>query len=251
MFLYLYRYNYGVSMFNLIHKFIYWFLSVQEKFLMKKVGKNLRTSYSNSTSKVVLGKAASANFSIETEKNKGKLKMGVENILKKYENNPQKLLDFVEKSGTKVYKIPFAKQILKTIGYEVGLIGGLNGISALYINILTTFLANEKIKLSFSTEPMFIFDNSRVDSFTLIQQFHKWYAMKLNLPGFDSKAQENLQKYLNPSNSVKSLSIEEILGLKEAIARDKEAIDFVINIAKSTECSKSAMQKLITGGASV
>lgn len=251
MFLYLYKYNDGVSMFNLIHKFIYWVLSVQEKFLMKKVGKYFKTSYSNSTSKVVMTKAASANFTIETEKNKEKLKMGVENILKKYNNNPQKLFEFVEKNGTKVYKIPFAKKILKAIGYEIGLIGSLEGLHALYINIVTSILSNKKLHLSLKTEPMFIFDSAKAENFTLIQQFHKWYAMKLNLPGFDSRAQENLQKYLNPASSVKSLSIDEILGLKEAIARDKEAIDFVISLAKSTECSKSAMKKLTAGGASV
>lgn len=250
MFLYLYESNYGVRMFNLIQKFIYWILSLQESSLNKKSGKTLKSSYSNSTSKVVFGKAASLNLSIETDKNKEKLKMGVENLLKKYENDPQKLLNFVEKNGTKVYNIPFAKQILKVIGHEIGLISELNGLSAVYISVLTSILSNKKLQISFETKPMFIIDNT-ADNYLLIQQFHKWYAMKLNLPGFDSKSQENLQKFLNPSNNVKSLSIEEIISLKEAIARDKEAIDFVISIAKSTECSKNAAKKIITGGASI
>lgn len=239
-------------MFNFIQKLIYWMLSSQEKLLRKNARRNLKTSYSNSTSKAVFGKAASANFTIQTEKNKEKLKMGVENILKRCENNPNKLLAFIRKNGTCVYKIPFADKFLKVIGYEEGFIGRLSGVQALYLNILTSVLSGQAVNISFKTEPMFVLRDLPVDCYCMIQQFHKWYAMKLNLPGFESEAQENFQKFLNSTNAdTKSLSVDEILGLKEAIARDREAIDFVINLARTTDGSKKAMQKLTTGGASV
>lgn len=41
------------------------------------------------------------------------------------------------------------------------------------------------------------------------------------------------------------------MALKEAIARDVDAIDFVQKIAKQNEGSQKAMKKLTDGGASV
>lgn len=73
-----------------------------------------------------------------------------------------------------------------------------------------------------------------LDAYYTIQQFHKWYAAKLELPGFDAESQNNFQKYLENINDegIKNLSVEEIIGLKEAIARDVEAINFVIELYK-------------------
>lgn len=253
MFLYLYKLISGVGMFDFIQKIIYLVLAMQDKALGEKTKKSFKTSYTNSTSKVVFAKGSSLNLTTKTEKNKEKLQYEVKNILKKYENNPQRLLAFVKKHGTDVYRIPFAKIILKQINYEEGLIGELSGLQALYLNLITSVLSGNNINLSLKTKTMFVLDSKSLDNYKIIQQFHKWYAMKLNLPGFDPKSQENFQKFLNTSNNaaVNDLSLDEILGLKEAIARDVEAINFLIDLAKSTEGSKNAMQKITAGGASV
>lgn len=249
MFLYIYT---GVGMFDFIQRFIYFILNLQEKTLAKNVKKTCNSTYSNSTSKKAFAKAASLELTSETEKNKIKLENNVKVILKKYENNPHKLLEFIQKNGTKVYKIPYANKILKLFGYEEGFIIGTKGIKGLWLNIILAILTKEKIKLSFKTESMFIISNTHADKYFIIQQFHKWYAMKLNLPGFDSESQNNFQKFVNSNDEdVKSLSIEEILGLKEAIARDVEAINFIVDLAKSTTGSKQAWEKITTGGASV
>lgn len=236
-------------MFDFIQRLIYYFLDLQEKLLRRRLRRNFKLTYSNGTSKKTLGQSVSLELNSKTEKNKFKLKNNVECILKKYKNEPQKLLDFVQKSGTKVYKIPFADKLLKIIGYEEGFIGKTEGLKSLYINILT----REEIKLPLKTEPMFILRDSSLDDYRTIQQFHKWYAMKLNLPGFDVESQNNFQKFLNPSNDekIKELSVEEILGLKEAIARDIEAINFVTDFVKSTTGSKNALKKMVSGGASI
>lgn len=238
-------------MFDFIQKLIYSFIALQEKILRRK-HRSFRSTYSNTTSKKALTQAASLELNVKTEKNKIKLENNVKAILKKYQNNPQKLLEFIQKSGTKVYRIPFANRILKLINYEEGFVIAEKGIKGLYLNIIIPALANEKIKLSFKTESMFILRNLPVDNYYMIQQFHKWYAMKLNLPGFDCEDQNNFNKFLNSDDkNVSSLSIEEILGLKEAIARDVEAINFVVDLAKSTAGSKNALKKITTGGASV
>lgn len=240
-------------MLDFIQQIIYSFLDVQEKVLRKKLRTNLRTSFSNSTSKRVFGLAASLELNSQTEKNKIKLEQNVKTILKKYENNPNKLLAFIRRSGTKVYKIPFADKLLKVIGYEEGFIGETNGINGLYLNIITSVLGGDKLNLSSKADAMFILRNMPLDNYCMIQQFHKWYAMKLNLPGFDAESQNNFQKFLVPTNDDKlpELSVEEILGLKEAIARDVEAINFVVDLAKTTVGSKNALKKITAGGASV
>lgn len=239
-------------MFNFIQKLIYFILTWQERILRKKLRRNFKPIYSNATSKRTFGQAVSLELTSKTEKNKIKLKNDIKIILKKYENNPQKLLEFIKRSGTKVYKIPYADKILKLIGYEEGFIIATEGIKSLYLNVIISIFAGEKLKLSFKTEPIFILRDLPLDNYYMVQQFHKWYAMKLNLPGFDSEAQNNLQKFLNSNDeNIKSLSVEEILGLKEAIARDIESIDFIIDLAKSTSGSRNALKKITVGGASI
>lgn len=240
-------------MFDFIQKLIYFVLGLQEKILKKRLNKNLKTVYSNTTSKKAFGSAASLEVSAGTQKNKIKLENTVKIILKKYENNPEKLLAFVRRSGTKVYKIPFANKILGIIGFEEGFISSAKGLKGLYLNLVTSIFGERKVKISTTTEPMFVLRTSATDSYLTIQQFHKWYAMKMSMPGFDAESQENFQKFLSPANDkkIKELSIEEIIGLKEAIARDVEAINFTVELAKSTEGAKNALGKMIAGGASV
>lgn len=240
-------------MFNFFNKIIYLFLTFQEMVLNKKVGKNYKSSFVNTTSKKVFAKAASLELTSKTEQNKQKLKNDVQVILKKYANNPDKLLAFIERSGTKVYKIPFADRILKAIGYEEGFVGKTKGPKALYLSIMLAVFSKQKIKISLSTDAIFVLRDLPLDCYYMMQQFHKWYAMKLNLPGFDAESQDNFQKFLSSSNDskIKELSIEEILGLKEAISRDVEAISFVVDLAKSTAGAKNALKKVVSGGASV
>jgi len=239
-------------MFDFIQKFIYSFLALQEKMLTKKLRRNFKSVYSNSTSKKVFGQAASLELNSLTNKNKDKLQNDVNTILKKYQNDPEKLLEFVQRSGTKVYKIKFADKILKLINHEAGFISEICGLSGLFLNIIIPVLTKEPIKLSLKTEPMFVLRDLPLDNYFTIQQFHKWYAMKLKLPGFNPEAQNNFQKFLNSDDKdISLLSVEEILDLKEAIARDVEAINFIVDLAKSTAGSKNALQKMMAGGANI
>lgn len=258
MFLYLYRLfwiNKGIEMFEFVQKIMYSFLELQEKLLKKRLRRSFKSVYSNSTTKKVFGKAASLELTSKTEKNKDKLSKDLGLILKKYENDPDKLLKFIRRSGTQVYKVGHAKKVLALIKFEEGLISKATGLKALYLNVIIPLFAGEKIKLSLKTEPMFVLGNSPLDKYYMIQQFHKWYAMKLNLPGFDAESQNNFQRFLNSTNlnneNVNALSVDEILGLKEAIARDVEAITFIVDLAKSTAGSKNALKKITAGGASI
>ena len=51
---------------------------------------------------------------------------------------------------------------------------------------------------------------------------------------------------------MKNLSMEDIISIKEAVSRDQEATDFVLQYTKHTEGSKNVMDKLKTeGGANI
>ena len=74
----------------------------------------------------------------------------------------------------------------------------------------------------------------------------------MNLPGYDEETQENFKKAFSDikEGDFSGMSVGEIIGLKEA--RDAEAIDFVIKLAKEKSGAKKALDKMKKdGGANI
>lgn len=232
---------------NIIKKILYYFLSIQEKTLSLRLNKSLKTSYSNKTSKTILSSTEHMTLTLETEKNKELVRKNVEDIVKNCRNNPYKLLDYIIAAGTKVYKINNADKILSAIGQNEGLICELKGIKALYLNLFTTS------KFSLTFQPAFVMREGNIEPLYMLHQFYKWYSLKLNLPGFDYKTQENFKKYLKNVNdkTLGNLSLEDTLALTEAVARDQEATDFALSFAQKTEGAKKVHKKMTEGGADI
>ncbi len=228
---------------NIFQQIIYYFLEKQEKTLSKKLSKHLKISSSNKTSKTIVSKDVTVTFNAETEKSKELVKKNVTDIIKSCNNDPAKLLAFVESKGTKVIKIDNADKVLSIIKEEEGLITELEGIEALYINIITNS------GFSFRSKPMFIMRNGQIDPYYMAHQFYKWYALKMGLPGFDFMSQKIFKISLNSNGAVFSnLNLDEMTGLKEAIARDQEATSFALELAKSKEGSKNVIDKIKNNG---
>ena len=232
---------------NIFQQIIYYFLEKQEKALSKKLNKHLKNSSSNKTSKTIVSKDVTVTFNAETEKTKELVKKNVTDIIKSCNNDPAKLLAFIESKGTKVIKIDNADKILSVINEEEGLITELEGIEALYINIITNS------GFSLKSKPMFIMRNGQIDTYYMVHQFYKWYALNMGLPGFDFMSQKIFKISLNSNNTVFSnLNLDEMTGLKEAIARDQEATSFALELAKSKEGSKNVIDKIKNdGGANI
>ncbi len=232
---------------NIFQQIIYFFLEKQEKALSKKLSKHLKNSSSNKTSKTIVSKDVTVTFNAETEKSKELVKKNVTDIIKSCNNDPTKLLAFIESKGTKVIKIDNADKILSVIKEEEGLITELEGIEALYINIITNS------GFSFKSKPMFIMRNGQIDAYYMAHQFYKWYALNMGLPGFDFMSQKIFKISLNSNGAVFSnLNLDEMTGLKEAIARDQEATSFALELAKSKEGSKNVIDKIKNdGGANI
>lgn len=231
---------------NILQKIVYFFLEKQEKTLTKRLSRHLKTSSSNSTSKTVVSKGVTMTLNAETEKNKDLVLKNVSDIIKSCNNDISKLLAFIESKGTKIVRLDNADKILAVIKEEEGLITPLEGIEAFYINLVTNS------GLSLKSKPMFVMRNGQIDPYYMAHQFYKWYALQMKLPGFDFMSQKIFKIYLNSDGVILSnLTLDEMTGLKEAIARDQEATTFALDLAKQKEGSKKVLEKMQGGGANI
>ena len=101
---------------------------------------------------------------------------------------------------------------------------------------------------------MFVMREGVIDKFYMLHNFYRWYSMKAGLPGFEYEVQKLFKKIVleNADYLIKKLSMEKIISLKEAIARDNEASEFVINYTKEVDGSKKVLDKIKNeGGADV
>lgn len=216
------------------------FLRLQEQFITMRLSFFLNKNKKHLKSTVVIA--------AEIENKKKELNQEIKNLLKNFKNNTDLILNYIQKNGTKVYKLSNAKEILAKFGEEMGLLPAYSGIKALVINFV--FFKN----ISFKTESIFIVDKNDADIYYLIQQFHRWYFMKNGFPGFDEKAQQ-LLKAVNKGNEdkvISKLKPYEFELLNDAIARDVESITFVEQYARETAGSKKALEKIKNGhGASI
>lgn len=213
-------------------------LTMQLNFFLNKNKKHLKHSQG--------GCSITVNAEIETKKEY--LNNEIKTLLKKYKNDSSLILDYIASHKTKVFKLSNAKKILEAIGEEPGLIPAHTGGKALLIN----FLLFKKIGLK--TEPLFLIEDTDVDVYYLIQQFHRWYFMKNSFLGFDEKSQ-SLLKQVNKGNEdsiITKLTPDDITALRHAISRDVESINFVVQYARESAGSKKALDKIKSGlGASI
>lgn len=228
---------------ELIKKLTEWIFSCQEKYYAKKYKKyleNVKFSSSSSTSKTHYRAGIKLFLNSKTEQNKKKRDDEVKEIVTKNIKHPEKLLEYIQENGTKVFKTPFADKLLKLAGEEEGFITPTTGINAFILNLVLEH------KIAFKTEPMFVLRDMPVNIYVMTHQFHKWYSYKMGLPGFDEDAQQKFKKIweYEIDENVQLLSFEEIVSLKEAINRDIEAIDFVTKLAKESEGAKKVFKNI-------
>ena len=222
----------------------YFFLSLKEKSILNNLKQTTKKSYTNKTSKVIFGNAASVTFNSETQKLIETVKNNVTELVKKTDANPEQLLEYIKAANTPVYYVKNAHKILALIGEEEGLITEKSGFKALYVSIITGQGIN------FNTKPMFVMRKMELEKLYFLHHFYRWYSLKTGLAGFDFESQEKLKHFIkfNSDEVVKRFSMEEILSLQEAIARDQEATSFVLEYAKQKEGAKKVLDKIKNDG---
>ena len=195
-----------------------------------------------------------ANMTLEiNSKTKQKSKLVSENakkILKKYVNKPDELLQFIESRGTKVIKAPYMDKVLGFIGEDEGFITPAKGLKALFLITAINILSKQKLPYSFKTSEMFVMRDLPVNIFSLAHQLHHWMAFRQNLPGYEAGT---VQKFKNiwqidkTPGEIEKLSINDVISLRNAIARDIEAIEFVKAFTREYIGSKDSLDKIKEG----
>ena len=157
-------------------------------------------------------------------------------------------MEYIKAANTPVYKINNADKILALLKEEEGLITEQHGLRALYLSICVGR------GFSLKTPPMFVMREGVIDKYYMLHHFYRWYSLKSDLPGFEYEVQQKFKRFLidNSPSAIRKFSMEDIISLKEAIARDQEATDFVLKYTKSVDGSKNVLDKIKNeGGASV
>ncbi len=210
-------------------------------------------TYTNSSTKTHINSSETLTITSETNKILDTITSEVINIVKTCETDPKKLLDFVQDHGTPVYRIKKADKILKRIKEEEGFISPISGLKAFYLNFFTALLSEKRLKFSFKPEAMFVLKDAEPSIYFILHQFYLWYGYTKGLPGYDEKSRSLLKAHIDvmSESDVNGMSVEEIIGLKEAIARDREAAEFVIQLAKESSGAKKALEKMQQGGANI
>lgn len=233
-----------------INRIINYILERRRKKLEQTMEKLKPRTYTNSTTKMHIDSNTTLTLSAQTEKNLEKVDAEVRNIVKPYLKDPEKLLVFIKEHGTPVHKFAFAQKVLKVINAEEGFVSPLKGFKAFYLNFAVGLFSEKKLNISFKSQEMFVLRDMDINIYYMLHQFHKWYGFKSGLPGYESNAQELFKENLESmtDKNVRELSIEEIIALKEAIARDSEAADFVIQLAKESSGAKKVLNKMQQDG---
>ena len=210
-------------------------LNWQGQFLQKRLVKRLGYK----PKQIIDG--CTVDISQEEINKREKIDNDVRTLLKGLENNPDKIIEHFEKNGVNVYKVKNANKRLKLIGEALGFITDRGGFKALVLNLICSN------GLKFKTDNCVVVDSNDIDIYILINSFYKWYSFKEKMPGFDRKSQLLLKKFNNSKNEDKligRLSIPEIEGLKHAISRDVQAIEFVSKYSRENAGAKNALEKM-------
>ena len=170
-----------------------------------------------------------------------RVKGEIEIFLKKTNCQSSEMLNYIKNNNTCVYYSSFALKILPLIKEEPGFITELKGSKAVIISLLTGQ------GLKFYTKPLFLFYSKEINPHYLLLHFYKWYSFKAGLPGFDFESQEDFKLYLL-GRPMDKLPMKKIIKLQQAVARDKEATDFVLEYKKQIEGSKNVLNKIKNNG---
>ena len=219
----------------------YMLLSAQGNFLQKRLVKKLGYDPKKNLN------GCTVEITQELKDKKAKIDADVRAIMKKCKNNPDLLIEYFETNNVPVYKIKKAEKKLKRINEKLGFITERHKLKGFLLNRIV------KQKLNFHSKDMIVIDREP-DIYILMNALYKWYSKKEGMDGFDEKSQRLLRKFneKNEDKLIKRLSIPEIAGLRTAISRDVEAIDFVTEYSKENSGSKQALEKMQTdNGASI
>lgn len=168
-------------------------------------------------------------------------------IIRNYVKDPDALLKFIESKGTKVVKANGAQKILAMFGEVEGLVMPMKGFKALWFTLALNMFAGSNLPVGFQSPAMFIMNDAPANFYFLAQNFYHWLSYIKGLPGYEEDTVMNFKNVWNPEFSTSGMSVKQILALKQAVARDAEAINFVKEITRELIGAKSSLGKIRAG----
>ena len=225
----------------MIKNILYKILELQEKIIRFRLSKTIGVK-NQSKSKHHYSKGCTLDLNTMAELEKQELENKLNNILKTYDYDSARILDFIKSQGTEIIYLKDAKKILNPIGENEGFIYPAKGSKALYLS-----LAINK-KICFKTKEMFVLSEGEINKYYFIYHLYNWFAFKNNISGMNSESQELLKKYLFTPADTKELQLAEIYALKDAIRQDKASIEFVVKLCRNYDGAKQALDKIKTSG---
>ncbi len=171
-------------------------------------------------------------------------------IFAKYIDNPEEMFKFIESKGTKVIRAAHIQNALILLGENEGFLMPFSGLKALLVCILINMFSENKIKVALKTPELFVIQDGQPNVYFLAHQFHHWLAYINGLPGYEEKTVASFKNIWEPdfcSSEINKMSVSDILCLKEAIARDLEAIKFVKEVSREIIGSKESARRLKQG----
>ena len=226
---------------QLVKNILYTILSLQEKFLRFRLNKTLGVK-NLSKRKKHYSQGCILDINSMADAEKQELEGKLINILKKYDYEPKKILEYIESQGTDVKILKDAKKVLYPIGENEGFIYPYSGTKGLYLSL------SVNKEFSFKTKEMFVLSEGDINKYYFIYHLYNWFAFKNGIAGMETESQELLKKYLFTDNDTKELQLEDIFKLKDAIKQDKASIEFVVKLCKNYEGAKQALQKMKDDG---
>jgi len=226
---------------KLLKGVIYKILELQEKFLRQRLSETIGVKNKSKIRRHYL-KGCTLDLSAMAETEKQELEDKITNILKTYDYNPVRILEYIKSQGTDVIYLKDAKRILNTVGENEGFIYPQCSAKALYLSL------GVYRKFALKTKEMFVLSEGEINKYYFIYHFYNWFAFKHNIAGMDTESQELLKKYLFSSADTKELQLSEIFKLKDAIRQDKASIEFVIKLCRNYDGAKQALTKIQNEG---
>ncbi len=171
-------------------------------------------------------------------------------VIKKALQAPEALLDFVESKDTIIIRSRYMDKFLRILGEKEGFIPPKTGIKALLFTLIINKFSSAKLKVSFKTPAMFALKDKPVNIYILSHQFHLWLSYINDLPGFEEKTMKNFKNFWeteSDSNDLSCFSVDDMLSLKDIIAREIEALNFVKEMAQEFVGQKNSVKKLRAG----
>lgn len=230
---------------NFIKNIFLYVLMVHEKLLTKNLKKTI-CAKNSSKRKTFFASGCLLNFDSIAEEEKQKMEMELTLILKSANFDPNNIINYIKMHGTDVFYIDKEKS-LNALGENAGFIYPQKGTKALALSLLT------KQGFKLETKEMFILSTGDLNTYYFIYHFYNWYTFKHGINGIDSDTQGLLNKYLYNANEeeINKLQLSDIYKLKDAIAQDKSAIEFVFKLCQAYESAKKALEKVKNDGANI